>query len=297
MAEIAPWSAFGHTMSTAIVLDGSLACLVSVATEDELDPAQLGHSTAAVGLLAQMIVLRRDIERLRQELHDLQQDRSLLTAGLHHDLKGPLTSILGSARTLIARYERLDDELRMDLLAGIVSRSERLNRMLTETLDRQSSDPNAPVRRMKADLKELTERAAAAAMSGRNGDVVVECEPICFVTDPDRLERALLNLLDNALKYSPPETAAYLIVEREGASVSLTVADNGPGVSPDVLPGLFTPYATDPTRTDGTGLGLHSVRILVEELGGRVGYARHSGWTRFTMTLPAEDEGDDDPHA
>ena len=96
----------------------------------------------------------------------------------------------------------------------------------------------------------------------------------------------MLNLVDNALKYSPSDVPVHVIVEEEVSTVSITVADNGPGVTADVLPGLFSAYATDPHRTDGTGLGLHSVRALVGELGGRVGYSRHSDWTRFTVTLP-----------
>ncbi|HET6770568.1 MAG TPA: ATP-binding protein [Actinomycetota bacterium] len=106
------------------------------------------------------------------------------------------------------------------------------------------------------------------------------------MTDTARLERALLNLVDNALKYSPPGHAVHMLGESSDRGFVFTVADCGPGVNPSVVPTLFSAYATDPDRSDGLGLGLHSVAVLVEELGGRVRYARQAGWTRFSIHIP-----------
>jgi signal transduction histidine kinase len=92
--------------------------------------------------------------------------------------------------------------------------------------------------------------------------------------------------LDNALKYSPPSQAVHLLGEKENQGFTFTVADAGPGVTPSVVPTLFSAYATDPNRSGGLGLGLHSVSCLADELGGRVGYARHAGWTRFSLHIP-----------
>jgi signal transduction histidine kinase len=286
LQTVQPWSGYEHSLAIAIILDGTDVCLLSLAGEVPFDAEAVYESSAVIGLLTQMVVHKREVERLRQDLHALRQDRSLLAAGLHHDLKGPLTSILGSARTLIIHDEQVDDETRLRLLETISDQSERLARMLTETLAKQAADPNAPVRRLKTSLPDLLARVGTSAESSRGGNVIIESQPCSIVTDADRLERAMLNLVDNALKYSPPDVPVHVIVEEDGSTVSITVADNGPGVSADVLPGLFSAYATDPQRTDGTGLGLHSVRALVGELGGRVGYSRHSDWTRFTVTLP-----------
>jgi signal transduction histidine kinase len=288
LAVLSPWDSHAHVLSTAIALDGSACCLLSIGGHGEIPMDALYASSAAVGLLAQMIVIRRLNDRLRQEMHDLKQGRFLLTAGLHHDLRGPLTSILGSTRTLLVRDEELNEETRAELLAGVAAQAERLSRMIDETLAHQGADPTVPVRRLDTNLEPMLQRVAATALASRPGDVKVECPEISVVTDPDRLERALLNLVDNALKYSPTDVPVHVIVEQEGDHVTVTVADNGPGVSSEVLPGLFGAYATDPTRQDGTGLGLHSARSLIEELGGRIGYSRHSEWTRFTLTLPRD---------
>jgi signal transduction histidine kinase len=267
---------------------GESTCIVAGGGPAPVTCAELYRASAPVGLLTQMTVVQRQNERLRQQLRDVNQDRSLLAAGLQHDLRGPLTSIYGAARTLIARHDDIDSETRANLLSIIEDQSERLSRMLTETLTKQTSGPDGPLKSRATSLRPLAERVATAASAARPGEVVVESPDIAIVTDPDRLERALLNLLDNALKYAPEDAPPHLIVERDPHMVSITVADKGPGVSPEVLPSLFGAYTTDPTRQDGTGLGLHSVRQLVAELGGRVGYSRHSDWTRFTVALPLD---------
>ncbi|HVL65613.1 MAG TPA: ATP-binding protein, partial [Actinomycetota bacterium] len=149
---------------------------------------------------------------------------------------------------------------------------------------------DGPAREQRVNLRLLAERVASAAALGSRGNVVVEAPDEWAVTDPDRLERALLNLLDNALKYTPEDAPVHLIVVREGDRLSVTVADRGPGVSPDILPRMFTPYTTDPSRSDGTGLGLNSVKRLVQDIGGQISYSRFREWTRFTITLPDLEE-------
>lgn len=135
-------------------------------------------------------------------------------------------------------------------------------------------------------LDELIQRVAAAGTVGRGGDVNVEAPELLITTDAHRLERALLNLLDNALKYAPSGAPVHIIVESSPSGATVTVADSGEGVAPDVLPRLFGAYATNSSRTDGTGLGLHSARRLAEDLRGRIDYSRVSGWTRFSVYVP-----------
>ena len=286
LAAGAPWASYEKVVSMDVVLEGGHSCLVTVAGNSAVDSDTLIDSSYTAAVLTQLEVQRRSIDQLRSELHEVQQDRSLMAATLQHDLRGPLTSIIGNVRTIQTRRDQLDADTADLLLDGVVLQSERLGRMLDETLDRSSGSLTGPVRRMRVGLKGLCERVVAAAVAARFGEVVIEADDLDVVTDPDRLERALLNLVDNALKYSPSDVSVHLIVESVRGAVNITIADNGPGVSPEVLPGLFGAYATDPSRQDGVGLGLHSVRNIIEEIGGRVGYARHSGWTRFTVTLP-----------
>lgn len=286
LAEVTPWSEAKNLLSLSILVGEDSSCVVTIATPESLDVRDFYDACSPVGLLTQLVVDGRAIEKLRKDLHDEAQERSLLGASLHHDLRTPLCAILGSARTLRQSWSRLDDADREGLLDSLSAQAERMNRMLNETLQKEASGPGAPVKTLLTDIKELCERAAEVAGISADNEVVVECPPLSIPTDPDKIERALHNLIDNALRYCPPGAAVHVIVEEENTVVTITVADNGPGVSPEVLPGLFGAYATDPGRADGTGLGLHSARRVVEELGGRLGYSRHSDWTRFTITLP-----------
>lgn len=291
--EIPPWDGYAHVGSLSIPLEGNEAALVSIATNDRPAGPELTASLGPMGLLVQMVLHKRVIDRLKQELHRTNEDHAIRVAGLHHDLRGPLTSIVGASRTLSVRGDELNERLRNELLDSIAGQAERMARMIEATMGAGSSDDQITVRRMRVDLRAVIERAASTVTVMRPGKISIESAGEDAVTDPDRLERVLLNLLDNALKYSPRDVPVHVIVDSDLRHVSITVADNGSGVSPDVLPGLFTAYATDPDRTDGTGLGLHSARALVEELGGRIGYARASGWTRFTVSLPVDRTRDD----
>lgn len=286
LRKLGPWAGHRHVMSLSILVGDDSCCVVTIGSERPVGAQDFYDACSPVGLLTQMIVDRRTIEQLKKDLHDQIQDRSLLNATLHHDLRTPLCAILGSARTLQSKWDSLEATDRDGLLESLSRQSERMDRMLTETLSKQAAGPGAPVKTMLTDVRALCEKVAQAAAISRDGDVTVESESIPIATDPDRLERALLNLVDNALRYGSHDAAVYLIVEEEGPVLTITVADNGGGVAPEVLPGLFGAYTTDPSRTDGTGLGLHSARRLIEELGGRIGYSRHSEWTRFTVSLP-----------
>jgi signal transduction histidine kinase len=278
----------GHAWagSMPLLLAGPATVVLLVAADHPVEAGPLDWLAGPLGLLAQRVCDQRELEALRSELHELRQGRHLLRAGLQHDLRGPLTAIRGMAMTVRTRAHHLSDEQRAELLGTIEAQAERLGRMLSEALADDSARPDAPVRPRPTGVRAVAERAAAAARSGHDGQVVVEGREVTLVTDPDRLERALLNLLDNALRFAPPGTPAYVLVEPAPEGAAVTVADQGPGVAAEVLPRLFGAYATDPARPGGTGLGLHSVQRLVGELGGRVEYARHKSWTRFTVSVP-----------
>jgi len=281
-----PWSSYPYQGRVSTPLPSGGACLLLIAGEAPNDPELLREVSAPIALLAGALASARELEALRSELHAVRQSKTLMAAGLQHDLRAPLTSILGCARTLRTQGQLLSEEERAELLDIVASQSERMNGMVSEAL---SSDPiaeDSPLRRSAVSTQEVAARAAAAARVGRGGDVDIQVADDRLVTDSNRLERVLLNLLDNALKYSPEGNPVHLLGSWRDDEYVFVVADAGPGVTPSVVPTLFSAYATDPHRSGGIGLGLHSVATLARDLGGRVAYARKEGWTRFCVTIP-----------
>jgi signal transduction histidine kinase len=282
----APWRGYPHAGSSATRLPGDQAAVVLLGGPDPIPEGLLATVVGPLGVLASVLSSSRREEALHRHVREMRQEGALLAASLQHDLRTPLTSILGGAETLRERPEQLSEERRDELLEMIAAQSRRLNQMIAEALSRHAGGPDVPLRLALVDVREVCHRVAAAARTARGGEVVIEVEDDQVVTDEGRLERALLNLVDNALKYAPAGQAAHIVGGGSPSSYTLTVADSGPGVSPEVVSALFTPYASDPERTGGVGLGLHSVASLVRELGGHVSYARQSGWTRFSVILP-----------
>ncbi|MEA2452182.1 MAG: hypothetical protein QOG04_892 [Actinomycetota bacterium] len=282
------WAEYPFVSSISSYIDDEVTCTVIAAGNEPIDVRALQRYSAPITVLGYVISQDRRFLDIRRDATEAEQELSLLLAGLHHDLRTPLTGILGSARTILTRDERLSQEDRIELLESIVRQGERLNLMVADALARDR-DRGRPVRSSDLNLRHLAERAAAAAMMGRAGLVTVEAPDIQVRTDGDRLERALLNLLDNAMKYAPQDSPVYLVVEGRDGWATFTVADRGAGVAQDVLPRLFAPYVSDPTRSDGTGLGLNSAKQVIEsDLGGRLSYSRHEGWTRFVITVPVD---------
>jgi signal transduction histidine kinase len=291
-----PWADHAWVSRICTPLTDEENVVLVLAGDRSVEAGELSDLSTAIAILVRIDLLAGEVDRLRAELHRTRQDRSLLAAGLEHDLRTPLTAIMGAAMILRDNLDKLPGQERAQVLDMVVSQSRRLTAMLEDALSRATEGGDAPVVIRRVQLDELAERAAGAARLAREGEVLIDVPATMVPTDPERLERGLLNLLDNALKFSPPSSPVHLVAERTSSGWVLTVADSGPGVPEDLVPSLFTPHATGSERGEGFGLGLYSVNKLVSELGGNVTYARRDGWTRFSILLPhkvassAEDE-------
>jgi two-component system, OmpR family, phosphate regulon sensor histidine kinase PhoR len=233
-------------------------------------------------------------------LHDLTEVRRLeavrrdFVANVSHELKTPLTSICGYAETLLADEPGPDVTRRF--LEIIHSNGRRMQRLVDDLLDlsrieagRWQPEPEpVDVAALARDVwSALGDRAAR---SGVQLDVDAASGPL--VADPDAVRQILVNLLDNALRFTPAGGRVVCRTRRDGDGTSLIVTDTGSGIATEHLPRVFERfYRADPSRSraeGGTGLGLAIVKHLVEAHGGRVSVQSALGeGATFSAWFPA----------
>jgi signal transduction histidine kinase len=208
-----------------------------------------------------------------------------------HDLRTPMTRLRGVAERAL---ESSDPEARRDALATCLEESERILSMLDTLMDISEAETGTmtlalseiPVERIVAEVTSVYEDVS----DDKGITVTTSVEPGLVVTaDRDRLRQMLANLVDNAIKYTPPGGHVSIAAWRDGPDVRVDVADNGPGIAAHEMPRIWERlYRGDQSRAErGLGLGLSFVRAIVTAHGGTVEVASEPGrGSTFTMKLP-----------
>lgn len=228
------------------------------------------------------------------ELHQLEEQRQDLLRSISHDLRNPLTVIHGQAQLLQARLEKAGPtDLARSSIDAIITSARRMNAMLRDLADSirlesgQMAIQSEPVD-LDLSLAELLRRCAGTVSVERvRTEMPADLPPVS--ADPDLLERIMVNLLTNALKYSPPGTEVLIKVERAGSEAVIQVTDRGDGISPDDLPRVFDRFfrARRTRNVEGLGLGLFIVKVLVQAQGGQIRAQSEPGkGSNFCFTLP-----------
>jgi PAS domain S-box-containing protein len=232
-----------------------------------------------------------DITRHR-ELERTQRDVMALVT---HELKTPLTAIQGMSE-LLARYEPSEAQ-RRDMHLSIHDEAKRLARMIDEYLDLTRLESGArPLRLAPLRIETLVERALRMldpVAQQRGIRLVRQFGPAlpAILGDADLIARAVTNLADNAIKYSPANSAVTINVRSDDAAIEIAVADEGGGIATEFLPRIFEKFYRVPRAGDvdvpGTGLGLALVREVAELHGGRVTVdSRPEAGSVFSLILP-----------
>ncbi|MDQ6693498.1 MAG: HAMP domain-containing histidine kinase [Chloroflexota bacterium] len=224
-------------------------------------------------------------------------------ADASHELRTPLTSLKGLAEILMIGAHGNDTRVVEQSASAINSELERLIRLVTDllTLSRLDSSggtarrANLPPEQTRIDVCTTIEAATAQMepLAGRHHvRLTRQCEgPLWVFGDPGQMKQVLLNLLDNALRYTPAGGEVGLRATHQGGKARLEVWDTGSGISARELPHIFERfYRGDASRTRATGnsgLGLSIVRTIIEATGGTIEVNSTPGQgTRFTITLP-----------
>jgi signal transduction histidine kinase len=219
------------------------------------------------------------------------REREDLLHVVSHDLRAPLASVVGQAQIL--RRRAPDDAWVAARADAILRAASRMDAMVEDLLDSarlESGRLRLALERVNLEefLDELFARLGTSLEVERVSVSVPRSEGITLDVDPRRLERVLVNLLSNALKFCP-EGAVRLAAERRSGWVTISVSDDGPGIDPADVTNLFTRYhqaRRSPSR-DGIGLGLYGARLLVEAHGGRISAESTPGaGSTFRVELP-----------
>ncbi|HTJ76730.1 MAG TPA: ATP-binding protein [Acidimicrobiales bacterium] len=237
------------------------------------------------------------IERRAERAEELLRARGMFLAVAEHQLKTPLTSLLGAARVLCDRWPELGQDDRAMFL-DIVLRSaldlaSRVDALLVEARADVQARDLVPVDLDLVDFVGTITRAWDAAAADHQVRADIE-EGLVAWADPTALHQVLGHLLDNARKYSPGPSAITVVGRRSPEGVALAVVDEGVGLAPGI--NVFEAFRRGDeghiAAVPGIGLGLHIVRNLLEAMGGSVEAAAnlHRG-TTFTVGLPAGQTG------
>ncbi|HLW17855.1 MAG TPA: ATP-binding protein [Actinomycetota bacterium] len=242
----------------------------------------------AIELYARLEQERNASERLEAS----DRMRADVVASVTHQLKTPLTSLLGYATILRKRADTLPLEQRDEFIGVIEEQGYRILGLIENLL--QSTRVEAGLGRLQripVDLSGIVRTVSREMGTGRQRTIEVDVSPreLGLFGDPAAMEHIVTNLLDNALKYSEPDTVVRAAVFEGEGEVLLTVADEGMGIAADELPQVFDRFsqASNARGHSSVGLGLYIVHSLVIALGGRVWVDSELGkGTTFTVALP-----------
>jgi len=266
-------------------------------TPDERRLLEALADQAAVA--TERISLAAEIDETRV-LRGTERLRSALLTSISHDLRTPLASVLGALSSLRRDETLRDPEARNELLDTAQEEAERLNRFVGNLLDITRLEAGAlEVKRDAVDLADVVgsaTRRARKLLAERKVKIEIADDLPMVQLDFVLFEHVLFNLLDNAAKYSPPDSTVSIRAIRSGDSIALQVADEGSGIPAEDLERIFDRFhrlkASDRQRP-GTGLGLAICRGFIEAQGGTITASNRKGRSGavFTIALPLEREG------
>ncbi|MFZ5643652.1 MAG: sensor histidine kinase [Bacillota bacterium] len=264
---------------------GNFSRKVDVKSQDEI--GVLGNS---------FNVLSNQLQEKIAALDRLDQTRKDFVAGVSHELRTPLTIIQGYAEALQDNVAESEED-RRECIDGIVEETQRLKRLVTDLLDLRRIESGTEVIRLEeidaapVILKSVEKMKNFSLLKNIKLKAQDLPDHLAVLSNRDRLEQIMINLIENAIRYNPPGVEVSVTVKRDVNSFRVSVSDSGPGIPEGELELIWEKfYKVDKSRArkegGGTGLGLAIVKRLVENMGGKVGVESESGkGTTFSFTM------------
>jgi PAS domain S-box-containing protein len=227
----------------------------------------------------------------------VEQMRSDFVSTVSHELRAPLTSIYGFAATLLREDVQFEEDERKVFLTYIESEAQRLTTIVDKLLsvarldagDLQLELAPVDVRSLVSEVVDLAREEAA--LDAHEFVLELPDSPLPARTDSEKLRQVLVNLVDNAVRFSPGGGSVTIRASRRGETIVLTVADQGVGIPDAEQERIFSKfYRVGDAQTGGTGVGLFIAQGLVSALGGRITVQSSEGrGSSFVVELPARD--------
>jgi two-component system heavy metal sensor histidine kinase CusS len=234
-------------------------------------PNHLKEHIGSAGWPRELQPLTIAFDEMLKRLDDSFTRLSQFSADLAHELRTPIANILGEAQVALTR-DRTAAEYR-ETIESSVAECERLSRIVDNLLFVARVDAaREPIARKQFDARAAVEKIAAFYQTvAEDRHVTISCSgdgQIC--ADPDLFERAVGNLLDNALRFTPEHGSIHIALSKHNSALEVAVSDTGSGIGPEHLPRVFDRfYRAEPSRgSDGAGLGLALVKSIVDLHGG-----------------------------
>ncbi|HET8638676.1 MAG TPA: HAMP domain-containing sensor histidine kinase [Solirubrobacterales bacterium] len=239
----------------------------------------------------------RSLDAARAEREEAMHRQREFVADASHELRTPLTSVIANLELLQASLQSPEQEENRTIADSALRSSQRMSRLVADLLLLARSDAGRASTHARCDLAEVVLDAAAEATPAigdrqlRLGDV----SPVHIEGSSDELHRLVLNLLDNAGRHTPPGTTIELRLYAEGGDAVLEVADDGPGIQPELREHIFDRFVRGDGSADvaigpGTGLGLAIVRAVATSHNGTTeAAASKQGGALFRVRLPLAD--------
>lgn len=280
-----------------LAADGPLGVLAVERVSAGHDNADDQHLLKAIGNQA-AVALERAVFEQRSARTAVEAERerlrSTLLAGISHDFRTPLTTIVGSATSLLEQRHAIDEAHRDALLRGILHEAQRLHALTSDLLDLTRMEEGAVHPSPEwCPADELVSEARAALgrrLDGHRVNVDIDHEAVVWC-DARLLGQALVNMLDNAVRHTPAGAQIAVSVKVAPGAWRLVVHDDGPGIAAGQEREVFKKFFRGAQQSDsrGTGLGLAICAVVAELHGGTI-TATNAGGARFEMTLPQPDD-------
>lgn len=282
MLQLLPFIITGLAIAL-IVAQRERARLDSIAAEQEL------HSYAL------------ELEDVNQKLKEANQTKDSFLSIASHELKTPITSIRGQAQLMLRRLSK-QQELSPEMAAvsatleKINTQTDRLTSLINDLMDVSSiRTGKLALRKQQCDIREICRQVVddQRLLTDRSIQLDMPPEPIEMQVDSDRLSQVLVNLVSNAIKYSPEKSAVEVCVRRAGNKVIIKVRDHGRGIAKNQIKYIFDPFYRTPeaekSSQRGLGLGLAITKDIVERHNGRIWCeSEPNKGSTFCVELPLE---------